>query len=137
MKKRIYKTFVAQEFNAFVVEKSEKWYIPNKIVERRDRVANFKHYILAETEDEAIEKYKERYKWNDFDCIIDPWYGGLSCRYPCLNKKNPEFDYRVGAIEVHPSLDALKKDMRADEFLAYCKQEMMPLEVALSVGEDQ
>lgn len=131
MKKKIFKTYVAQAFNALVIEESDKWYIPDKIVEKRDYVKGYEHYILAESEEDAIAKHKERYNWNDFDGIIDLWYGAFGT-YPCLNKKNPELDYRVIATEVHPSLNKLKEEMRADEFLEYCRQEMYPLEVVLS-----
>lgn len=129
MKKKIFKTYVAQEFNALDIEKSGKWYISNKVVEKRDRVINFEHYILAATKEEAIIKHKERYQWDGFNGLIDVWYafGG----YPCLNKKNPEFTYDVIAEEVHPSFDILKREMRSDEFLEYCRQEMFPLEVIL------
>ena len=137
MKKKIYKVYVIQAFNAYVIEESKKWYIPDTIVEKREYVSNFDHYILAETKKEAIEKYKERYRWKDFDYIIDPWYEGVLSRYPQLNKKNPEFDCRVGATEVYPTFNTLKEELRADEFLEYCRQEMLPLEVVLcEKGED-
>ena len=136
MKKKIYEVCVVQSFNALVWKDSGKWYIPGKEVEKRDTVSNFKEYILAETKEEAIKKYKDRYNWNNFDCVIDPHYGFWHA-YPCLNEKNPEFEYKVKATEVHPTFKKLQKEMRADEFLEYCRQEMMPLEVVLcEKGED-
>ena len=132
MKKKIYKTYVKQSFNAILIEEYKKWFFTfEKFVDKRDSVTNFEHYILAESEEEAIEKYKERYYWNDFDYLIDPWYRGLISGYPKVNKKNPEFEYEVCAYEVYPSINKLKEKMRADEFLEYCRQEMMPLEVVL------
>ena len=134
MKKKIYETFVKQTFNAFFKEKSDKWYIPCKIVEKRDSVTYYDAYILAESKEKAIEIYKERYYWNDFDKVINPWYGQFST-FPWVNTKNPEFEYEVCAKEIHPKIESLKANMRADEFLEYCRQEMMPLEVVLGDKE--
>lgn len=135
MKKKIFETYVKQSFNALDLEESGKWYIPDKVIEKRDYVYGLEHYILAETVEEAIEKYKKRYNWNDFDYVISP-YGSWLNNYPCVNEKNPEFNYTVHAIEKCPSIDVLKEDMSADEFFEYCRQEMFPLEVVLSEGED-
>lgn len=86
---------------------------------------------MAESEEEAVRKYKERRKWNNFKRVIDPWWGCLSS-YPCLNKKNPDYKYEVIAQASHANLNFLKDEMWADEFLEYCRQKMYPIEIVLS-----
>lgn len=133
IKKKVYFTYLVQEFNAFVIEKSEKWWKPSRVAEKRDRVSpDYKdRYILAKSEDDAIKKYKERYKWKDFDGVISVWYEGFN-GYPCVNKKNPDYKYTVLAKESTATLNKLMKEMRADEFLEYCRQEMIPIEAAIT-----
>lgn len=136
-KKKIYLTWLEQSFNAFDIEESSgKWYKPNKVIEKRDtiRPSDRKHYILASTMEEAISKYKDRYKTEGFNYVIDSWYGCFMDTYPRCNKKNPQFEYKVCAEEVNliPTFDTLKKELRADEFLEYCRQQMFPLEVVIA-----
>jgi hypothetical protein len=130
MKKKIYKTYVKQSFNAIHKETYKKWFLYlDKLVEKRDSVTNFEHYMLVESKEEAIELYKNRYKWNDFEYVIDYDYGFWG--FPKVNKENPDIKYEVCAYEVHPSINRLKEEMIADDFFEYCRQEMMPLEVVL------
>ena len=89
-------------------------------------------FILAESKDEAILKYKDRYNWNNYDRVLDGLWGGLIDQFPCLNKKNPGFEYDVLAHESYPTLERLKKELKVDEFFSYCRQELYPVEVVLS-----
>lgn len=136
IKKKVYRTYLTQEFNAFVIVDSGKWYKPNKVVEKREKVTSsiFDAYILASNKRDAIEKYKEKYYWDDYKFVIDPFWGDYF-GYPRLNVDKPEFKYSVNAVEAHKSFDYLRKEMRADEFLEYCRQEMYPVEVVLNTNK--
>lgn len=136
-KKKIFNVYVQQTFNALDIEDSGKWYKPNKIKEFRDTVENFEHLILANNLEEAIEKYKERYNWNHTGCCIDFWYEPICASYPKINDKNPEYECTVVGYETKGcTFNKLKKELRASDFMEYCRQELYPIEVILSEKEN-
>lgn len=138
-KKKIFKIYVQQTFNALDIEDSGKWYKPDKIKEFRDTVENFEHLILANNLEEAIEKYKERYNWNYTSSCIDVWYGyGLfNSSYPKINDRNPEYECTVVGYETKGyTFNKLKNELRASDFMEYCRQELYPIEVILAEKEN-
>lgn len=130
-KENIYCVWIEQTFYAIKEKDSGKWYKPNKMVRERDAVTGFDKLILAEDLTGAIDKYKSRFNWDHTDFCINAWYGCMS--YDHVDKKNPEFHCEVkGKIDRNHSLNELKKWLRADEFIKYCKQELYPIEVILA-----
>lgn len=80
--------------------------------------------VLAESEEEAIKLYDKRYYWKD--AKLNP--------YKTLWESDSNFELtknELVAKKVMKSFEYLKENMRADEFLEYCKQELYPIEVVM------
>ena len=78
--------------------------------------------VLAETDDEAITKFKERNEYWKEERYLPAWAWknyGQRVDYKILNK----------SIKVTPvdclNIENLKQKMQANEFLAYCRQELI------------
>ena len=86
-------------------------------------VISDQHLVLAENADEAAEKFKERSEyWNEESYLPCCW-GWADCK--------EHYNYTIVGkqIDVSPSsyfdIDTLKSNMHADEFLEYCRQELI------------
>lgn len=114
--KKIFNTYISQTFKWY-----DKWlfYKPKHLKENFEEVTAYDQPTLANTPEEAIEKYVSRYE-TEFDRVADVWWmcferGGIKC-YDFVNE--------VKAYPVMHTFNYLKEHMRADEFLEYCKQEL-------------
>ncbi len=128
MKKKIYLVYVEQSFNAIGNAPKEKWYERSRKRQRRVVVDNkrYERLILATSLNEAVEIYKRRYR-TEFDYVIDSFWNWDSCEW--LDEKNPDFQHIVKGYETMYIFDTLKKKMWADEFLEYCKQELLSADI--------
>lgn len=79
--------------------------------------------------EEAIYKYKNRYKWNYTDRCI----GNFMSPYPKVNAQNPQYTCEVIGKEVTDyTFDYLSRKLIASEFLEYCRQELYLIEKVLT-----
>ncbi|MBU5331765.1 hypothetical protein KQI61_06110 [Anaerocolumna aminovalerica] len=125
-KYKIYLCYIEQSFDYCWHE--WKWFKRTLKTDRYFTGKCIKRYILAKTTDEAITKYKERYKCEYNEPLEFKWYWMTGDMLSFLSD-NPNWNHEVKAYEVHPTFDTLKKELRAEELLEYCKQEMYPIEV--------
>jgi len=120
----IYEVFIKQSYNVY----NYKWKKYRIIRQYEIETVKDKYrYIMAKNEEEAVKFYKERYEW-DFDTCIDFWK-----KYECKNyiSSSPNYQNEVIANLTHPCFDELRKTIRAEDFLTYCRQEMYPLEIIM------
>lgn len=124
-------------FQSVVIQTFDYCYYEHKWFKKITRTDNYEaiekaRYILAKDETEAIEIYKQRYKW-EFDYPIETFwsYDAVGMFEDAWLSENPNFKHEVRAIEKHPSFEFLKNNLRAEELLSFCKQEMYPIEVLI------
>ena len=129
--KKIYKVWIEQTFNAIDIEDSGKWYLPDKVLKRKHTITGNPKLLLADNVSSAISEYKRRFNWNFTNHCIDHYYDFHV--FPRVDRKNPKFGCVVNAeLTMDFSFNELKKELRANEFMEYCKQELYPIEVILA-----
>lgn len=121
--KKIYNTYIEQTFKW-----REKCFLSKK-KEYTETVTGNECLILAESIEDAIQKYSKRYKTN-LDDVVDIWWNFLYRN----SIKCYDFVNEVKACQVMRTFNYLKENMRADEFLEYCKQELYPIGVVINKG---
>lgn len=129
-KYKVFQVAVIQTFDYCWYE--HRWFKKKILKTKTYKAYGKEKYILAKTDTEAINIYKRRYKW-EFDYPIERlWYWSENGVYEYAKlSETPNFKHEVGAVEKHPSFEFLKKHLRAEDLLAFCKQEMYPVEVFL------
>ena len=110
MKKQIWKAKVTQEIEW------KEWF------SKRPQQFTFDYYLdeyrLALTEQDAVTMFLST---NNISEVSD-WH----VVYFSLPKKFNVINSSIKVESVIPTLDKLKKNMYADEFLQYCRQELFP-----------
>jgi hypothetical protein len=124
-KYKIYSVWIKQTFNVYSYE--WKWFKRYKKT-RIETVEDNEEYIMAKSKEEAIRLYKERYVWDYNECICCCWDLLHDFTYKA---KEPNYQNIIMAYEIHPTFEELKAKLRGDDFLAYCKQEMYPIEILM------
>lgn len=117
MKKYIYEVYIEQYYNVYGV------IFRNKL-KFTDSKELWNTLILATDEKEAISIFDDRYEWEDLE---------LS-RFT----ENKYFPNKCSLVENvlrtekrNCCISELKRELYADEFLEYCKQELYPIEVIM------
>lgn len=129
--KKVFVVYVEQEFDALRYS-NKKWYKPLELEKYRETVVlnHSDKYILAQSEEEAIEKYKETkaYKNRYNTCSIDWWeFGGKNF----LPKGDLNITVKFCVYESIASIDKLKEKLTHNDFFELCRQEMYPIEVVM------
>jgi hypothetical protein len=89
---------------------------------QRDIQCNWDKPIFAETELEAIEKYKKRYDVKA--CPVDPWKADHGI-FDSMEYHNVEREIVVASQSNNYTFDELKKHMNSQDFMDYCRQELI------------
>jgi hypothetical protein len=89
-----------------------------KHFEEQDVAFDDDKFVIAETEEEAIEKFEERKCREENDV---PYFLIMDYNIPT---KRTIVSKIVSAYQTRATFDYLKEKTFADEFLAYCKQEL-------------
>jgi hypothetical protein len=111
MKGRIYTVAVNLEYEVY----EPRFIIEDKYIKQQTENI-WKYPIFAHSETEAIEKYNTRYNWEEAD-IYEECH-----KFYYKNKKR--------SIVIHSTynnytFDELKKYMNSQDFLEYCRQELI------------
>ncbi len=118
--KYIYEVSIKQHYD---------YYSSKSLFKKREKLKSdvtylWDHLILAENEDKAVEIYDKRYNWKDSE--LSPFLTFMQDRNNFELIRN-----ELVAKKLNPTFNYLKENMRADDFLEYCKQELYPIEVIM------
>lgn len=127
-KYKVFRVYIEQSFDYFWYE--WKWF--KRVTKFNRYVSDEKKvkYILAKTEEESINIYKARYR-TEYDYPLEYLWNWNGIDITDRISDIPNWKHEVLAYEVHPTLDKLRKELRAEELFMYAKQEMYPVEVLI------
>ena len=113
MKGKVYKVATKLMYDVY----SLGWKL--KDVKRGERT-NHDDYkpIFAHSEEEAIEKYKKRYDWEN----AKPWWEFD------LEVRNLMTTVEIVSRKNNYTFNQLKEEMNSQDFLEYCRQELLGVE---------
>lgn len=89
---------------------------------RKDSQVRWEKPIFASNAEEAIAKYEARY--NPDECEVDPYLANHSI-YESLEYRNVKRLIGMVHTSNNYTFDELKKHMNSQDFLEYCRQELI------------